>query len=187
MRRRRTTILIGLAAVLVIGITSAGATWSAWNAQTGNSGNSFTAGTAVIRTDSPATAVFEVPAMRPSIALDRCLTVTYRGTLPAAVRLYGEATAGTGLGSYLRLTIVRGTAASSRDGDCGRFVPDGDGGLRYQGLLADLPADYADGVADEAPPWTGGESHTYRFRVELIADNAAQGRSVTESFTWEGR
>ncbi len=185
--RRRSAALIGLAAALVVGILSAGATWSAWNAQTSNSGNSFTTGTAVIGTDSPATAEFAVPAMRPSIPLDRCITVTYHGTLPAAVRLYGRATAGTGLGSYLRLTIVRGTATAARHGDCGTFVPDDGGGMRYHGLLADLPAGYDGGVVDQTARWTYGESHSYRFSVELIPDNAAQGRSVTESFTWEGR
>jgi hypothetical protein len=32
-----------------------------------------------------------------------------------------------------------------------------------------------------------GESRYYRFTVDVVADDAAQGKTATETFTWEAR
>lgn len=126
-----------------------------------------------------------------------CIVVSYQGTLPASVRLYGTTT-GTGLDQHLALTVTRGTGAGSFD-SCTGFVPDaadyvGAGpGVVYSGTLHGWADNYAAGLVDPVPSspetWTNGESHTYRFTLSLPpgAPDAAQGLTAGQTFIWEAR
>lgn len=132
----------------------------------------------------------------PGRSATACLLVAYTGGAPATVRLYG-ATGGSGLDPYLELTVTRGVLPSLTVSSCSGFVPDaadyiGAGsGVVYRGSLQAFPDDYLAGVVDPVPgapePWTDGERHAYRLTVGVLDDDAAQGRSATQSFTWEAR
>jgi len=72
-----------------------------------------------------------------------CLRVTYAGTLPATVRLYG--TSSGALAPYLTLTVTRGTDAAPSFDSCSGFTADvtnyiGAGaGVVYSGSLSGYP------------------------------------------------
>ncbi len=184
---------VTLAAALVIGVVAGTATWSAWNAQTENHGNTFAAGTVSLGDNDAGGTLFSLTGMRPGITTSRCIRVDYTGTLPTAIRLYGATTAGTGLEDYVNLTVTRGTVSSGAFPDCTNFTPDvadhsGLGaGVLYTGRMNAYPSTWATGIADPNSAWAQGESHYYRFAVDLEPDDDAQGKDATETFSWEAR
>jgi hypothetical protein len=138
-----------------------------------NPGNSGVAGTVALTDNDAASASFTLTDLAPGDSDTSCLQVTYTGSLPALVRLYGTTT-GTGLDAYLNLEVTRGTGAGTFD-DCTGFVADatnyiGQGaGVIYSGTLAAFGADWSAGTADPRTAsvpeaWTSGEVHGYRVR-----------------------
>jgi hypothetical protein len=59
----------------------------------------------------------------------------------------------------------------------------------YNGTLANWPTSAAsaqvDPTAASPETWTTGETHGYQFQVTLLNNNAAQGLTGTETFTFE--
>lgn len=106
----------------------------------------------------------------PGDAATACMLLRYRGAATARVRLYG-ATIGTGFDRYLDLTVTRGTR-------CQGFRANA---TVYDGTLEGFP-DGPDSAIEET--WSPGEVHAYRFEVSVRDDNAAQGLSATQTFTW---
>lgn len=154
----------------------AGGTWAAFSDTTANANNDFSTGTVEISNDLGATAMFAVSGMSPLQTETGCIEVTYTGTLPAAVRLYGTTDAG-GLDAYLDLVVERGAS-------CTNF---GTPTALYSGTLAAYPDAYAGGVVDTDASWTTGEMAAYRFTVTLQNNDAAQGLDVDQAFSWEAR
>lgn len=156
---------------------------AAFTASTDNVGNSWTAGTVSLTNDAPATALFSQRGLVPGSTGSRCVVVTYGGNVPSAVRLYGAVTGGTGLGSYLHVTVARGSGAKR---DCSDFSSKES---LYSGTLAAFAGahlGFGSGVGSWVP--TGpAQSSTYRIAWSLEDDNAAQSRSVQATFTWEAQ
>jgi hypothetical protein len=195
-RRRRTTVrLLASAAVLaLLGLVGVASTFSALNAVTANPGNSFSAGSVLIADNDAGSSMLALTNAKPADTATGCILVTYSGTLPATVRIY-HATTGTGLSSYLTLKITRGTfsgtpAATSCTGftaDSTNWIGAG-AGVVYNATLSGFPASSAAAVTEPtADTWTQGESHAYRFDVTVQNDPLAQGKTATESFTWEAQ
>jgi hypothetical protein len=188
-------LLTLLASLLVISGFSTG-TWSAFSTVKANSGNSFAAGTVLLSDNDSGNALMSLNNAKALDSTSACIVVTYTGTLPATVRLYGSTT-GTGLAQYLNLTVTRGTIASPTFPSCTGFTADtsnyvGAGaGVIYNGTLQSYPATYAAGLSDPASgsphTWTNPESHVYMFAVSVQDNNAAQGLTATPTFTWEAR
>jgi hypothetical protein len=185
-----TVVLLGALTALVI------ATLAAFSSVTSNSGNSFDVGTVELTDNDSGTAMLSIAGGKPGDNDESCITVTYSGTLPSSVRLYG-ATAGTGLDQYLNLVVTRGTGATAFD-NCTGFTPDaanytGNGaGVVYNGTLQGFPDSYAAGLIDQSAlstteQWTTSESHDYKFRVVVQDNDGAQGLTATQAFTWEAR
>jgi hypothetical protein len=189
-------------AIALIGLAvAAGHTTRVWGAFSSNAstvGNTFTSGT-VLLTDNDTSVMFNLSGMKPAdAAVSKCITVTYGGTLPADVRLYGTTT-GSGLDAFTELTVTRGTFNPTDPGfsSCTNFVADGTSyigagnGIVFQSDLVAWPDDYATGLAD--PPtgsveqWTTGETHVYKFTAGLKDDLDAANRTATQVFTWEAR
>ena len=197
-RRSTTSRLLRTLLVLgVLGALTGTGTWAAFSATTANSGNSFASGTVSISDNDAGSALFNVSAMKPNDPTrTSCITVTYTGSLPSSVRLYG-ATGGTGLDQYLNLRVLRGTNSSPSGQSCSGFTPDatdyrGSGaGVVFDGTLQGFADDYASGLVDPvaASPesWTTSEVHSYRFEVSLQDTDAAQGKTASQTFTWEAR
>lgn len=154
----------------------AGGTWAAFSDTTSNTNNDFSTGTVEISNDLGATAMFAVTGMSPLQSESGCIQVTYTGSLPATVRLFGATDAG-GLDTYLDLVVERGAS-------CSAF---GTPTELYNGTLAAYPDGYAGGIVDTDASWSTGEMAAYRFTVTLQNDDAAQGLAVDQAFSWEAR
>ena len=194
--RRIGVKLAATAAVLALcGLLSSAATWSNLNATATNPSNSFAAGTVKIGDNSGSSAVLSLTNAKSGAVTTGCIQVTYSGTLPANVKLYGTG-GGTGLNQYLTLVVTRGTfsgtpAAGSCTGftaDTTNYISEG-AGVMYSGTLANWPATAStaqvDPTAASPESWTTGETHGYQFQVTLANNTAAQGLTGTETFTFE--
>ena len=106
------------------------------------------------------------------------------------------ATGGSGLDAYLDLKVTRGTMAGTPiAGSCTSFAADatsyaGAGpGIVYSGTLQGWPDTSAAGLIDPKPgagaTWTHGEAHAYRLQLTLGSASAGQGKTATQSFSWE--
>ena len=189
-------LLLTAVALGLVGIAAGVGTWSAFSSTTSNSGSSFSTGTVTLTDDDLGVAMLSLSGAKPGDSDTSCINVTYSGSLPATVRLYGT-TAGTGLDQYLNVTVTRGTIAVPAFDTCAAFVADvtnytGAGaGVIYSGTLQDFPDSYAAGLVDPtsgAPEsWTTPESHAYRFVVSVADNNSAQGLNASQTFTWEAR
>jgi len=182
------TVALLVLAALVIGL----GTWAAFSSTTTNPGNNFASGTVVISDNDGGSAMFNLSNLKPNDSADRCIQVTYTGTLPSSVRLYGTV-AGSGLDDYLDVTVTRGVIPSGAFPDCSSFTPDstdynGDGpGVIFSDVLGNYPATYAAGIVDPSASWGNGDVHAYQFEVTQEDNNSAQGLTATSDFTWEAR
>jgi hypothetical protein len=193
--RRIAVKLAATAAVLVLcGLLASAATWSNLNSTATNPTNSFATGTVKIGSNTGG-ASLSVTNADPGALITGCLAVTYTGTLPANVKLYGSG-GGTGLNQYLTLVVTRGTfSGTPGPGDCTGFTADTTNyisqgpGVMYNGTIANYPATAASAQVDPtgASPesWNNGETHGYQFQITLANNPAAQGLTGTETFTFE--
>jgi predicted ribosomally synthesized peptide with SipW-like signal peptide len=186
-----TAVVLGL-----VGVVGGMGTWSAFSDTTANAENSFESGTVKIEDDDDGSAMFSLSGMRPEDpTVSRCIDVTYTGSLDSKVRMYGT-TGGNGLADYLNVKVIRGEKNSGFSG-CGDFVADsanyiGQGaGVVYNGTLAGFADSYAAAGSDPtsgAPEtWSEGEDHAYRIEVSVKDDNDAQGKTASQTFTWEAQ
>lgn len=188
-------VALTMLVVAVLGAVAGAGTWSAFSATTENSGNTFASGTVVLGDDDSGSAMLNLSGAKPGDYDEGCIQVSFTGSLPATVRLYGT-TAGTGLDQYLDLTVTRGTSSSGFD-SCATFAPDGANyigagpGVVYSGTLQGYPDGYGAGLVDPTAgspeSWTNPETHAYRIRVTVQNDNGAQGLNASQQFTWEAR
>lgn len=171
------------------------ATWSNLNATATNQSNSFTAGTVQIATNSSGSSVLTLANAKPGAVSTGCINVSYTGTLPATVKLYGTG-GGTGLNAYLSLVVTRGTFTGTPSaGSCTGFTPDATNyiaqgaGVIYSGTLAGWPAGASGALVDPtaASPaiWNTNSSHGYQLQVTLGSSAAGQGLTGGETFTFE--
>ena len=197
--RRHTGIKVGLTFLVLalVGITMRVGTWSAFSATTDNAGNTFSAGTVTLADNDAGTAMLSLSNAKPGNTDTGCITVTYTGSLPSTVRLYGTTT-GTGLDQYLDLKITRGSFSSPPAFDsCTGFTADatnyiGAGaGVIYNGTLQGYADNYTAGLVDPTAgtpeSWTNPESHVYQIQVTLQNNDLAQGKNASQTFTWEAR
>lgn len=186
-------LLVFLAVLGLLAALTGGPTFSAFSSTTENAGASYAAGTVLIGDNDAGSGMLGLTLAKPGDSDTSCINLTYTGTLPATVRLYGTITGS--LAPYLTLTVTRGT--SSGFDSCAGFAADstdynGNGpGVVYSGALSGYAASYASAIVDPKAgtpaTWSTNESHAYRFVVSLINDLAAQGLSGSASFTWEAR
>jgi hypothetical protein len=141
--------------------------------------------------------MFSMTGMTPGSTDTGCINVTYTGSLPSLVRLYGTTT-GTGLDTYLDLVVTRGTIPSPSFDSCSGFVADS---TDYQGdgagvIFDDTMAAYADTwtagrldprTATVQEAWTTGETHAYKFVVTLQNNPSAANKTASQTFSWEAR
>lgn len=186
LRKVLLTLLVvgGVASLAGFGV------FSAFSSTTTNPGNSFAAGSVNIGDNDTGTALYDVSNRKPGDTATGCITVTYTGSLPATVKLYRSAFAGgTGLDSYLDVTVTRGTGTSA---DCSDFAPSSSGSSVYTGTLGAFGTSFAGGIAlaggSGASAWARNDAVTYRFSVQLRDEAAANGLvSGTHSFIWEAQ
>lgn len=192
------------AAITVLGLL--GATVLMWQSTsavftgtTSNPSNSWAAGSVTMEDDdggstpTTGTAMFSVTDLVPGNTGTHCIEVTYNGSLtnPTAVKVYATGLAGTGLGTYLDLTIEQGTNSAGDYSGCATFAgtaiyqsgtPGGSTGTL--GYFAANMTNYASGVGTWTPT-AAGQTKTYRFTYTLQNNNNAQGLNATVNLVWE--
>ena len=176
------------AAVALGFLASAGAVWQssrvAFLGATDNTGDNWTAGTVSLNAGGTGGSRFTADRVKPGDTPTACVTVTYRGSLDAAVRLYvKQGEVGGDLGRYLNLTIEQGGPAAS----CAAITSPT---TLYRGTLAEFAAastNFATGVGAWAPSGDSQAATEYRFTWTVSDDNDAQGRTAAAKFTWEAQ
>lgn len=178
-----------LMTVMVIGLAAAVGgfgVFAAFSDTTSNPSNSFAAGTVTISDNDGDTALFSNAVKQKPGDYDRCVKVTYTGSLDATVKLYSSAI--TGDGSAFNVAVHKGAGDQA---DCSDFTADG--AAVFSDTLANLDAhsDFSNGLAvnpGSATKWVTNDAVSFRFRITVPDDNTAQGDSVDPfSLTWEAQ
>jgi hypothetical protein len=180
----RTKLATAAVALIAVSLVWSGGTFSTFNKTSSTPGNSVGAASLTVTDNDSGIALLSMPTAHPGDTVTACQNVTYTGGAGALMRLYGT-TAGTGLATYLSLTVTRGTFTGTPGaGSCTGFTPDS-GGTLYSGTLASFPASTGSAIVD-TPTWTSGDKHGYKLTLTLPSNVAsgAQGLTATASFTW---
>ncbi|MFP5309710.1 MAG: hypothetical protein ACLGIR_09050 [Actinomycetes bacterium] len=174
-RRRTTTLLAGLAALAMVGALSIRTSQAVFTATTANAGNSFETGTVALTNSGAAGGTLSVANMRPGSFLERCITLTYTGTLETTpVSVAVTAPAGSpALADALQVTVREAAMGST----CASTAVGG-GTALGSALLASGPSFTGNGGFAKGAP---GQTRAYTFRVELpvSADNSVMGQTVS--------
>ena len=190
MSRGRKTLL-SLLLVGALGTVAGIGTFSAFSATTVNAGNVFDAGTVSISDNDAGAAMYTIANATPGTPVVRCITVTYTGSLPANVHLYGSAVGA--IGPFVNLSIDKGTGTSpfpnlhelhartrARTSSRGRSA------ASPRRTPTSRPARRRSRAC--RPRGTRTTSVVYRFTLTLQNNSAAIGlTSGLHSFTWEAQ
>ena len=179
-----------LLTTLVVGATSTVAglgVFAAFTATTTNSGNSIASGTVTISSNDASTAMYALTNMGPGSTTQRCIKVTYTGSLPSTVKLYRSNTVTNG--TAFNLTVERGSGVTGAFPSCTGFTP---ASTIYTGTLGGLGTSYAAGVDAKGSAWNQNDAVDYRFTVTVVDDPTPNAHSTvvssaSHSFTWEAQ
>lgn len=178
-----TALVVGLAAAV-----GGFGVFAAFSGTTANPNNSFAAGTVAIEDNDGGTALFSNAVKQKPGDYDRCINVTYTGSLDATVKLYTSAITGTG--SDLNVSVWKGSGATAAD--CTGFTADG--GALFNNTLANFASShssFANGLAvnpGAATKWVTNDVLSFRFRITVPDANSAQGKVVDPfTLTWEAQ
>jgi predicted ribosomally synthesized peptide with SipW-like signal peptide len=189
---RSRKMLLTLGVVGILGVLAVFGTFAAFTATTSNADNQITSGTVSLSdTDGGTGKLYFITDGAPNAQSQKCIRVTYGGTLGATVKLYrGAINASTG--DKYTLRIERGTKTTAPDStmSCGAdFTAAAD---VYNGDLGGLGTDYAGGVDAKGSAWSTGNSVDYRFTVKVKDDATANAHTTNNdtgahAITWEAR
>ena len=161
---------------------------AAFVAQNDNSTNQVSSAALALSDNDLTTAMFDsVPNMIPGTTYERCIDITYTGSVdPTAVILYGTGAATGTLAPYLDLTVQIGADTPAAFRDCTGFVSTG---TLYTGTLdafASTRTGYVNGVSTWDPIGSP-ETRTFRFVLTVQDNSAAAAKTTTFGFSWETR
>lgn len=187
-------VAIAVALLLTAVVWSAG-TWSAFDKTLSSPGNSVATGKVALSDNDGGSPLLSLTGATNGSTVTSCTKVSASGTVPADVRIYGTV-GGTGLASYLTLTITRGTIAGTPAAkSCTNFVADTTNylskgaGVIYSGSLSGFPTTASTAIVDplstSAATWNGGDAHAYKVTVTMNSASGA-GKTATADFTWLG-
>jgi camelysin-like metallo-endopeptidase len=187
-------LLMTLLVVGAVGSVAGFGAFSAFSSQTTNAANSFAAGTVNLTDNDSGAAMYSVSNRKPGQSVQQCIKLTYDGTLPADVKLYTLSTINA-LGSYVDLTVEKGTATGATFPGCGTFTSESTVYTGTLGAFATAKNSYANGVAAfpaSQTQWNQTDTLVYRFTLTLQDDNNANGgagplSSGNHTFTFEAR
>lgn len=184
----RTRKLLLTAAVLGSTVAVAGVgVFAAFTATTSNTGNSIASGTVNIAQSGTGAALYVLPNQGPGATTQRCLRVTYSGSLGATVKMYltGPITNGTAF----NIQIERGSGLTGTWPACTGFVS---AASLYNGTLGAFPTTYAAGFDAKGSAWATGNTTDYRLTITVVDDPTPNAHRTSvasgdHSFTWEAR
>lgn len=193
MRSLAVKLAATAAALLLSAAVWSAGTWSAFDRTASSPGNAVATGSVALSDNDGGAPLLSLTGARNGSSVTSCVKLTYGGTVPADVRVYG-AVSGTGLDTYLTLTITRGTIAGTPAAkSCTGFSADatdylGRGaGVIYSGNLSAFPTSAGTALVDPTSAldaqWNAGEAHAYKLTVTMNSASGA-GKSATADFTW---
>jgi hypothetical protein len=173
---------------ILIGFLVVTSSRAAFVAQNDNTTNQVTSAAIALTDTDSGTAMFNgVTNLMPGTPVERCIDVTYTGTVdPTAVLLYASSAPTGTLAPYLDLTVQVGTDNSPVYGDCTGFVSSG---TVYSGTVTTFASTHA-GYATGATTWNpvgSPETRTFRFVLSVQDNTAAANKTSTFGFSWETR
>jgi hypothetical protein len=186
-----------LLSLAVLGVTAAtlGGTFSAFSSTSENTANTFAAGTVYVADNDAAAAMYSVSNQKPGDSVQKCITVTYTGSLAATVKLYTSSTIGS-LGQYVDLTVEKGTFTSGTPAfpACTNFA----GSSVFSGTLANFAStknSYVNGMSvfpGSQTQWNQNDSVVFRFTLTLQDNSNANGGATalstgSHALTWEAQ
>jgi hypothetical protein len=190
--RSRNSLAIQLSAFaltfILIALLVVTSSRAAFVAQNDNSTNTVTSAAIALSDNDTSTAMFNnVTNMVPGTTYERCIDVTYTGTVdPTAVILYANGTPTGTLAPYLDLTVQVGADTPAAFRDCTGFVSSGTVYSGTLGTFASTRTSYANGVTTWDPIGSP-ETRTFRFVLTVQDTTAAAGLNTTFGFSWETR
>jgi hypothetical protein len=163
-------------------------TRAAFTGSTDNPASSWASGTVILGDDDSGSALFSATGLYPGDSGQRCIRVTYTGTVTAPVRLYGSVATGA-LAPYVDLVVEEAVAGAGNTGSYAGGCSGFSGNALYSGTLSALngaASDYATGLGTFTPS-SSGEYRVYRvaYTVNASAPDAAQGQSAAVTFSWQ--
>ena len=191
----RTQILRTLLVLGIVACIAGAGVFSAFSSQTDNPGNVITAGTVTLEDNDGGSALYAMTAAKPGESKTSCIKVTYKGSLPATVKLFTPSTIGE-LGPYVSLKVEAGTQASSTFPGCEGFTPASSGATVYEGTLSAFATEhnaFANGIVTNpasATKWETNNAVVYRFTATLsaAAPETAQGKTTgAHIMRWEAQ
>jgi predicted ribosomally synthesized peptide with SipW-like signal peptide len=189
-RRRKVLLTIAVLCVLV-GLIALGS-FAAFTATTTNTGNNISSGTVAINQHSGATTLYNITNQKPGQSTQKCIRVTYTGSLQSTVELY--VSSGITNGTLYNIQVERGSGLTTLDGtmSCAGFTATST--AFATAALGTFPTSYATGIDGKptAGVWNQNDSVDYRFTITQNDDTTVNNHtSVTTSgahtFTWEAR
>ena len=187
-RRRKVLLTISVLCVLV-GLIALGS-FAAFTATTTNTGNNISSGTVAISQHSGATTLYNITNQKPGQSTQKCVRVTYTGSLPALVELY--VSSGITNGTLYNIQVERGTGLTTLDGtmSCAGFSATST--AFTAAALSTFPTTYGTGVDGKptAGVWNTNDFVDYRFTITQNDDTTANAHtsavsSGSHTFTWE--
>ncbi len=180
----RTVVVLGL-----IGAFAAVGAFSAFSSETENPNNQITAGTVDLADNDSGNALYNLTNAKPSDPQQRCIEVSYTGSLASEVKMYRVPGAALGaLAANVTVTVETGTQATPSFPGCTGFTSEG---TIYTGKLNAVPTDWNTGLLD-APgsdgDWDQNEKLVYRVTVSVDDVPAAEGQTTgAHTLRWEAR
>jgi len=165
-----TKIMLSLAAVGLVSIAALGGTFANFTSTPTSIANNAFASGALTMTRSGSGAIFSASAMKIGDVADGSVTITNTGSLAGSYILSGSNSGSSALAGQLQLKIYKDA--------------DNSGSPIYSGSLSGFSSGSLGTFA------ANGDVHTFYFHVSLptagsdTADNAFQGLSTSETFTW---
>jgi len=176
---RRAGKLAGSVAILA----GASLAFAAFTAERTNENNAATAADLTLTSDVGSATLFDpstdtdLANWKPGDTETRCIGVTNGGTVPGDVTLRGNTPGGTGLGTYIDMTIERGTIAAGHTDrlDCSTFTA----GTQFSTGTVSAFTTASPGLSDGGGPLADGAKRGYRVTWTLQDDQAAQGKAIS--------
>src|SRR3954447_15991516 len=186
--RKRIILLTIAVRVMLVALIAVGS-FAAFTATTTNTGNNISSGTVAISQHAGATTLYNITNQKPGQSTQKCIRVTYTGSLQSNVELY--VSSGITNGTLYNIQVERGSGLTTLDGtmSCAGFTPTTT--AFTAGALGTFPTSYATGVDGKpaAAAWNTNDSVDYRFTITQNDDATANAHTTalssgTHSFTW---
>lgn len=185
-RRRTQLAALAVTGLAIVGLTAGASSLAIFTSTATVDANTFTAGTVIITTDHPSTAIVTLSAMAPGDAVTAPLLVSNTGTLALRYAVSSVATNVDTKALKDQLVLIIKTGVTT----CTNAAYATDGTTVYSDDLdstaGKLIGDSASGAdtGDRNLAASGSETLCFHVGLPLATGNTAQGASTTATFTF---